>query len=98
MVYLKHQKQGRPDAIVVHYHCGLRRFKEFICLEHGGYAATKARQWWRCAWPTDVHGEIIPETTKQALNMVSQLKTPTAIDVWVNKKYPEVMNHAYPQG
>ena len=98
VVYLKHQKQGRPDAIVVHYHCGLRRFKEFICLEHGGYAATKARQWWRCAWPTDVHGEIIPETTKQALNMVSQLKTPTAIDVWVNKKYPEVMNHAYPQG
>jgi len=95
VIYLAHHKEGRPDSMVVHYHCGLRRFKEFVCFEHGGYATTKARRWWREAWPVEEHGDIIPETTKQALNMVSQLKTPQSIDVWINKKYPEVLTHEY---
>lgn len=88
--YDSYQKEGKPPMLAVSYHCGLRQFKQFICLEHEGYARTRARAWWR-----QFHWTEPPEKTSKALSLVSQLRTPKRIRVWVNKEYPEVMSYEH---
>ena len=41
-----HKKIGSPDSIRVEYRCGVSVFREWVCLDHGGYAEKKARRWW----------------------------------------------------
>ncbi len=50
--YAVHQKRGAPPeapkTLRVEYEVGLNQFhKEWICLEHVGYARGKAEAWWR---------------------------------------------------
>lgn len=92
ILYALHQKLGKPDSIKVSYHCGLRRFNEWICLEHGGLAAKKARDWWRKAhW----QGAEPPETTAEALARQNELRNARRVRVWLNKANPEVLSHEY---
>lgn len=42
----RHTKPGKPDSIRVVYRCGMQVFREWICLDHGGFAEAKARLWW----------------------------------------------------
>lgn len=93
VIYNRHEKRNpatgnlvSPPMIKVIYICGLRQFHEYIMLEHSGWGAKRARDWWR-----QRHSEEPPATTNDALKMVSQLRAPRAIDVDVNKKYPEVL-------
>ena len=58
-----HRKEGRPPCLRVTYDCGVaRRFNEFLCFEHGGYAQGVAETWWRC------HGgqEPVPASAAEA--------------------------------
>jgi DNA repair protein RadD len=92
VVYNAHYKEGRPPSIKVSYFCGLRMFKEFICLEHQGYARRKAREWWR----ERSLGEKPPETTAEALTMFDFLRTPSHINVWLKKgSYDEIIGYDY---
>ena len=92
VIYTRHRKLDRPDTLLVTYYCGLRRFKEWVCLEHGRLAGKKARDWWRerNTLPTEP-----PETTDAALGLINTLLTPTHIRVWLNKKYPEIMAYSF---
>ncbi len=85
-IYNLHEKEGKPPSIRVSYFCGLRRFNEWICLEHGGIPGKRARDWWR-----QRHAEEPPPTVYEALQKVSQLRVPARIRVWVNKKFPEIL-------
>jgi hypothetical protein len=38
-----------------------------------------------------------PETIWEAFQRLPELRTPTHIKVWVNKKHPEVMTYEYAQ-
>lgn len=86
-----HRKEGRPDAMRVSYyvnHC-LQKFPEYICVEHPGYAGKKARDWMRARMPAK---ELpIPETTQRALEYAHNFKVPSAVKIWINKKYPEIL-------
>lgn len=42
----RHKKPGRPDSLRVQYRCGLSTFREWVCLDHPGFAGQKARRWW----------------------------------------------------
>lgn len=49
----RHRKKGSellpsasPDSLLVRYRCGLKIFREWICLDHEGYAGQKAQAWW----------------------------------------------------
>lgn len=90
VVYKEHRKQGRPPSIQIDYFCGLRFFKEWLCLEHEGFARRKAKEMWQERAVTEP-----PATTADALTRLAEMKTPSSIRVWVNKKYPEVMGHEY---
>ena len=74
----------------VTYFCGLQSFREWICLEHPGMAGKVARNWWR-----QRHKSEPPKTTQEALQYMSQLRTPKRIKVWCNRKYPEIVGHEW---
>ncbi len=43
----RHRKEGSPDSLRVQYRCGLSMHREWICLDHAGYAGQQAQAWWR---------------------------------------------------
>lgn len=93
----KYQKQGRPDSIKVTYYCNLQAFSEYVCLEHDGYAARKAKIWWRdrARSPIYENGVPVPGTTAEALLLLDRLQVPTHLRIWINKQYPEILAHCF---
>lgn len=87
VVYNMHHKDGKPPMIKVDYYCGIRKFTEYVCPQHEGYALRKAREWWRLRSPVQM-----PETTSECLALTNSLTVPAELDVWVNLKYPQIMN------
>lgn len=92
--YNLHEKRDKitgmlsgPPSMKVSYVCGLRMFFEWICLEHVGNSSKQARDWWRMR-----HYEEPPKTSFEAVQKSNQLRKPTQIKVWVNKKYPEILS------
>lgn len=87
ITYTIHTKLGSPPSVRVSYYCGLRSFLEFVCVQHEGWAKRKAREWWalRTSQP-------MPDTTEEAMQIISTLMPATHLRVWVNKKYPQIMN------
>lgn len=53
---------GKPATLLVTYHCGDRKIRDHICLEHKGFARDKARNWcsYRGVEPTDKVADIMP--------------------------------------
>ena len=90
VTYNIHKKEGKPDSMRVTYHCGLRSFKEYICLDHGGYAARLARQWWELRSPWGV-----PPSVADGMKAIEQIKAPKRIQVLDKKKYPEVCGYEF---
>jgi DNA repair protein RadD len=80
--YLRHQKTGSPPLLRVLYHCGLTRYSAWQCLEHGGYAQTKAERWWRGAAGTEP-----PQTVSEAMGRLDELPAITEIRVFPDGKY-----------
>jgi hypothetical protein len=89
-IYKKHHKAGSKPTLQVTYFSSGGTFKEFVCLEHKGYARTMAITWWKLR-----HNTHAPLTINQSLDIVSFLKVPKSIRVWTNKKYPEVMSYEW---
>lgn len=94
ITYTQHEKVGRPPMMKVSYYCGARVFKEYVCFEHEGYAGRKARQWWNLR----ANGLEFPGITANGLALAPSLRAPTGLRVWVNTKYPEIMEHLFTEG
>lgn len=90
----KHNKPGGIPSLKVSYFCGIRRFTEFVCLQHAGSNVQfKAKQWWRERAPNP-EAEV-PEIIDAALLQAPALKTPKQIRVWVNQKYPKILSYIF---
>lgn len=91
VLYSRYDKLGSPSSLLVEYHAGLRRVaREWVCLEHQGYARTKARLWWkRRAGPSSEP----PDTIDQALDRIQELTNTRAIVVDERGKYPEILGY-----
>lgn len=99
VTYAVHRKMDKPDSMKVSYYCGLRLFREWVCVEHGGFAANKARSWWRQRFdytgaPQD-YQRWTPDTTAEAVDYASMLRVPRTIRVWLNRKTPEIMGYEF---
>lgn len=96
VIYNLHEKKDKegnltsPPSIKVTYFCGLQAFSEWICLEHGGPVAHRAREWWK-----QRHSNEPPKSTHMALQYVSQFRAPSQIRVHVNKKFPEILGYEF---
>lgn len=91
ITYSRHQKEGRPSSMRVSYYCGLRKFEEWVCFEHEGYAKHKAHKWWRERGA----GDQIPSTVDDALERTGEINSTAEIKVWINKKHPEIMGYTF---
>ena len=88
VTYHRHEKPGKPPSLRVDYHCGLVRHREWVCLEHDGYAGRKAAQWWQRR--TD--SELPPATVDEALTRADELRVPVEIAVRPNGRFTEVVH------
>lgn len=86
-LYNAHSKIGQPTSLKATYFTGMLTFKEYVCLEHGGYAKRIAHQWWMKR-----HNSNPPATVAEALNYISEIRCPKKIRVHMNKKYPEILS------
>lgn len=92
VIYSRHVKIDKKTKVElsapmlkVQYLCGLQTFTEYVMLQHTGLVLHKAKDWWRMRAKSDP-----PATTDEALQKMSELRTPRKIYVHVNKKYPEI--------
>jgi len=94
--YYQHVKNEVP-MIRVEYICegGLHKFNEYVCLEHKGGIRAKARIWWALRFQGEGH---TPEYVYEAFKLIEYLKVPYKINVHVNKKYPEIVEHFFHGG
>lgn len=86
-------RDGRQTTLRVDYRGPFMRFaSEWVCLEHEGYARTKAVTWWLKRLPRSQ----VPRTVEQALSQVDQLLKPTAVVTNNSGKYPEIIAYEWP--
>ncbi len=87
VTYAQHvAKSSGIPSLKVSYYCGIRRFTEYVCLQHGGSIRYKAAQWW-----SQRHDSDPPETINEALPFVEELRTPNELRIWVNRKDPIIL-------
>jgi DNA repair protein RadD len=91
----RHRKPESPDSLLVQYRCGMSMFREWVCLDHEGFAGKNAQAWWRQRFPGKGKG-----TVNGALSdlLVSQslLDWTKTITVRRNGKYFEVVGYNKP--
>lgn len=90
ITYQPFERSGKPRMLRVTYYCNLRKFDEYICIEHPpGFAKMRADKWLRKR--TDSYFS----TVDQLLQSADQLRRPTHISVWINKQYAEIMDYDF---
>lgn len=86
-----HKKEGKPDSLKITYRNGMESHREWICFEHGGHAAAKAKTWWLRRF-----GNPIPATAAEALQdmfLAHKLTEITeSIRVRQSGKFTEILN------
>ncbi len=90
VIYQRHKKIGKPDAVKVNYYVGLKRYFEYVCIEHGGYPTDKALAWW-----VERSLKPCPKSTNELLEVIHTLQVPTHIRVHVNRQFPEITARCY---
>lgn len=90
----RHRKPGSPDSLRVQYRCGLSQFREWICLDHGGFAERKARTWWARRFGPDIARTITVDDALSDLFLGQHIKSWThSITVKRQGKYNEIINY-----
>lgn len=91
VTYRRHEgKRGIP-TLQVTYLCGLRTAREWVCLEHSGFARSRAVRWWLDRSPQ----AAVPRSVDDALGHTAQLIKPTRIRVQKRGKYHEIIGHEF---
>lgn len=93
VTYRRHEKPGSPPSLRVDYRTGLNSYREWICLEHTGYARAKAESWWlrRASAP-------VPGSVDAALERLQELNEPSHIRIRTKGKYTEISGHRFDVG
>lgn len=95
--YARHQKPGSPESLRVEYWCGLRIVaREWVCLDHTGFARAKAERWWAARNPDCFN--FVPGCVDQAFEWLDdgfELRKPESITINESGKYPEIVNYQW---
>jgi len=94
----RHKKEGKPDSLLVRYRCGLSMFREWVCLDHEGYAGQAAHSWWTKRFgPWKARGGSKVDAALEDLFLQQALQEYTkTITVKRNGKYTEIINYNQP--
>jgi len=89
--YSRHRKEGKPDSIKVSYLCGFIMVNEWLCPDHGGYAADRYEKRMPSLGATAL-------TTDDALIECQDWIQPSRIKLRPNGKYHDIMQLDYKPG
>ena len=99
VAYAVHKKLGSPDSLKVTYWGGMLPIaSEWVCLDHMGYARSKAEQWWIKRRPVD--GLKIVPSVGQSIDWIAAgylMRQPARITVNESGKFPEITNFEWSQ-
>ena len=88
--YSRWRKEGKPDSIRVTYYCGLIKVSEWLCPDHGGYAAERYIKRKAALGATAT-------TTEDAINECDHWIKPSRIKVKPNDKFHDIVQLDYSQ-
>lgn len=95
----RHRKPGAPDSIRVQYRCGLSTFREWICLDHPGYAGRKSRRWWWVRFGREEAETITVDQALEDMFLGSRIKDATqTITVVRRGKFTEIIGYTLNNG
>lgn len=86
VMYNIHHKVGKPPSLLITYQCGVTRVKEWILVEHPGYAGAQARH------KLEYRGYYSTMTTYEVFKHKHKLRVPKQILVDYGSKFPSVNN------
>ena len=94
----RHKKPGSPDSLKVQYRCGLSVFREWVCLDHEGYAGRNAKQWWvkRSLGTSKAGAATVNSALEDMFLSQSLLDWTKTITVRKNGKYFEIVGYNQP--
>jgi DNA repair protein RadD len=102
VTYHRHQKPGAPDSIRVEYYADtlLPVAKDWVCPQHGGWAASKAVAWLlhRAVDRQSVQTALLHEDCITPLLKIANaggLRMPSSIRVDRAGKYPKITMHSF---
>jgi len=88
VVYSRWKKEGKPDSIRVQYMCGMFVVSEWLCPDHGGYAASR----YTARMPALGASAL---TTAEALLECDDWTKPSRIKVKPNGKFHQIVQLDY---
>ena len=88
--YSRWRKEGKPDSIRVTYYCGLIKVSEWLCPDHGGYAAERYQK----RMPSLGASAM---TTEDAMQECDHWIKPRRIKVKPNDKFYDIVQLDYSQ-
>lgn len=88
-------RDGKLPTLKITYRGPLMRIaSEWVCIEHAGYARSKAVAWWALRAP----GTAVPATVDEAEQRAPlELRRPAAIIINTRPKYPEITGYEWPE-
>jgi DNA repair protein RadD len=86
--YAQWKKSGKPDSIRVTYVCGITRVSEWLCPDHGGYAASRYHARMKAL-------EAKAMTTVDALGECTMWNWPSRIKVKPDGKFHQIVQLDY---
>jgi len=83
--------QGKPKYLQVDILAGMQAYRDFVLIEHGGYPARKAGQWWR------QHGGSlpVPTTAEECSVRWDELTMPATITVQPDGKFWRIATRTF---
>lgn len=90
--YVHHVGRSGVPTLQVNYTCGLRTFREWVCLEHGGPVRLRAVAWWNRREPGCT---AAPRTVFDAVDRSGVLLAPTALLIDPTGKYEEIVGYDF---
>jgi len=91
-----HRKPGKPNSLLVRYRCGLKFYREWICLDHEGYAGTKAQAWWIKRFGPQKRNVTVEDALSGLFTLPTLREWTNTITVRRNGKYYEVIGYNRP--
>lgn len=90
--YRKWSKPGQPDSLLVEYWNGITRVaREWVCIEHAGYARQKAIIW----WDQRSNGTPVPNDVDSARQAARGLRQPAGLRLNTGGRYPEIVQYHF---
>lgn len=86
--YSRWRKEGKPDSIRVTYYCGLIKVSEWLCPDHGGYAAERYLK-------RAPSLNAMATTTDEAMTECDHWIKPSRIKVKPNDKFYDIVQFDY---